>query len=197
MSRMQFGLAVENFVPSPKRARHRRRSSPTRAAPRNSGLRVSVGVGPHVPRDSRSRSRSWNRWRRWRCWPARPSGLSWAPAILVLPLRGAAVLAKTATTVELISERQTHARHGSRLVRAGVRRCGVPFRRRARIFEENLELMQQFWTGERVSGEARGDPVPQLDDAAEARAAPAPARVDRWLRRRRRSSAWPSDRTAG
>ena len=34
----------------------------------------------------------------------------------------------------------------------------MPFRRRGRIFEENLELLQRFWTGELVSGEARGIP---------------------------------------
>ena len=36
--------------------------------------------------------------------------------------------------------------------------CGVPFKQRGKIFEENLELMKQFWTGERVTGEARGVP---------------------------------------
>jgi probable F420-dependent oxidoreductase len=76
--------------------------------------------------------------------------------VLVLPLRGAAVLAKTAATIEAISEGRLTLGMAVGWYEREFDACGVPFRRRGRIFEENLQLMQAFWTGERVSGEARG-----------------------------------------
>jgi probable F420-dependent oxidoreductase len=73
--------------------------------------------------------------------------------VLVLPLRTPAVLAKVTATLDHAS--------GGRLtlgVAAGwyereFEACGVPFRRRGRIFEENFALLQAFWSGEPVSGE--------------------------------------------
>jgi len=78
--------------------------------------------------------------------------------ILVLPLRGAAVLAKTAATLELISGGRLTLGMAVGWYEREFDACGIPFKRRGQIFEENLELMKQFWTGERVSGEARGVP---------------------------------------
>jgi probable F420-dependent oxidoreductase len=78
--------------------------------------------------------------------------------VLVLPLRGAAVLAKTAATIETISGGRLTLGMAVGWYEREFDACGVPFRRRGRIFEENLELMQAFWTGERVSGEAAGIP---------------------------------------
>ncbi len=76
--------------------------------------------------------------------------------VLVLPLRNAAVLAKTAATLETVS----HGRLTLGLAVGWYERefdaCGVPFKQRGRIFEENLELIQMFWSGEAVSGQARG-----------------------------------------
>jgi len=78
--------------------------------------------------------------------------------ILVLPLRNAAVLAKTAATLETVSGGRLTLGMAVGWYEREFDACGVPFRRRGRIFEENLELMQAFWTGEAVSGEARGVP---------------------------------------
>ena len=78
--------------------------------------------------------------------------------ILVLPLRGAAVLAKTAATMEIISGGRLTLGMAVGWYEREFDACGVPFKQRGKIFEENLELMKQFWTGERVSGEARGIP---------------------------------------
>jgi alkanesulfonate monooxygenase len=76
--------------------------------------------------------------------------------VLVLPVRTPAVLAKTTATLDIVS--------GGRLtlgVAAGwyereFEACGVPFKRRGRVFEENLELLKGFWSGEPVSGESAG-----------------------------------------
>ena len=76
--------------------------------------------------------------------------------ILVLPLRGAAVLAKTAASIEMISGGRLTLGMAVGWYEREFDACGVPFRRRGRMFEENLALMKEFWGGERVSGEARG-----------------------------------------
>jgi probable F420-dependent oxidoreductase len=78
--------------------------------------------------------------------------------ILVLPLRSAAVLAKTAATLELVSNGRLTLGMAVGWYEREFDACGVPFKQRGKIFEENLELMKQFWTGERVTGEARGVP---------------------------------------
>jgi alkanesulfonate monooxygenase len=78
--------------------------------------------------------------------------------ILVLPLRGAAVLAKTAATLDIISRGRLTLGMAVGWYQREFDSCGVPFRQRGRIFEENLELIQRFWTGELASGEARGIP---------------------------------------
>jgi alkanesulfonate monooxygenase len=76
--------------------------------------------------------------------------------ILVLPLRNAAVLAKTAATVDIISGGRLTLGMAVGWYEREFDACGVPFSRRGRIFEENLELLKRFWTGELASGEARG-----------------------------------------
>jgi alkanesulfonate monooxygenase len=78
--------------------------------------------------------------------------------ILVLPLRGAAVLAKTAATLDIISGGRLTLGMAVGWYRREFDSCGVPFTQRGRIFEENLELIQRFWTGKLVSGEAHGIP---------------------------------------
>ncbi|HLH64421.1 MAG TPA: LLM class flavin-dependent oxidoreductase [Solirubrobacteraceae bacterium] len=78
--------------------------------------------------------------------------------ILVLPLRPAAVLAKTAATIEIMSGGRLTLGLAVGWYEREFDACGVPFSQRGRIFEENLALMKLFWSGERVSGEARGIP---------------------------------------
>lgn len=78
--------------------------------------------------------------------------------ILVLPLRGAAVLAKTAATLDIVSKGRLTLGLAVGWYEREFAACGVPFNRRGKIFEENLELLKRFWTGEPVSGETRGIP---------------------------------------
>ena len=87
---------------------------------------------------------------------ARTERVELGTGILVLPLRGAAVLAKTAASIEMISGGRLTLGMAVGWYEREFDACGVPFRRRGRIFEENLALMKEFWGGERVSGEARG-----------------------------------------
>ncbi len=77
-------------------------------------------------------------------------------SVLVLPLRNPLVLAKTTASLDRVS--------GGRLVlgmAAGwyereFHAAGVPFKRRGRIFEHNLDALKQYWSGELVSGEENG-----------------------------------------
>jgi probable F420-dependent oxidoreductase len=78
--------------------------------------------------------------------------------ILVLPVRNPAVLAKTAATLDIISRGRLTLGMAVGWYQREFEACGVPFKQRGRIFEENLELLQRFWTGDLVSGEARGIP---------------------------------------
>ncbi len=78
--------------------------------------------------------------------------------VLVLPLRRAAVLAKTAATLEIVSGGRLTLGMAVGWYEREFDACGVPFKQRGRIFEENLALMKEFWSGERVSGEAGGVP---------------------------------------
>ncbi len=78
--------------------------------------------------------------------------------VLVLPLRNAAVLAKTAATLDIVSRGRLTLGMAVGWYEREFDACGVPFRQRGRIFEESLALMRAFWSGEAVSGEARGVP---------------------------------------
>jgi probable F420-dependent oxidoreductase len=76
--------------------------------------------------------------------------------VLILPLRGAAVLAKTTATLDIISHGRLTLGVAAGWYEREFEACGVPFRQRGRIFEENLALLKRFWSGEPVSGDARG-----------------------------------------
>jgi alkanesulfonate monooxygenase SsuD/methylene tetrahydromethanopterin reductase-like flavin-dependent oxidoreductase (luciferase family) len=77
-------------------------------------------------------------------------------AVLILPLRGAAVLAKTTASLDIISRGRLTLGLAGGWYEREFDACGVPFKQRGRIFEENLALLKAFWSGEATSGEARG-----------------------------------------
>jgi probable F420-dependent oxidoreductase len=156
MSRMKFGLAVENFVPSPRVpdidsiVAYARRAEELEYESLWAWDHIFLGTARPFPfLESMATLAVLAR---------ETDRVELGTGVLVLPLRGAAVLAKTATTVELISNGRLTLGLAVGWYEREFNACGVPFKRRGRIFEENLELMQQFWTGERVSGEARGVP---------------------------------------
>jgi probable F420-dependent oxidoreductase len=82
---------------------------------------------------------------------ARTSRIKLGTGVLVLPLRNPVVLAKVLNSVDHIS-------HGRLIlgVAAGwyareFDAVGVPFKQRGRIMERNLDLLERFWTQDRVS----------------------------------------------
>jgi probable F420-dependent oxidoreductase len=76
--------------------------------------------------------------------------------VLVLPLRNPLVLAKECATIDRISDGRLTLGLAAGWYEREFHAAGVPFKRRGRIFEHNLEAMQRFWSGELVAGEQDG-----------------------------------------
>jgi probable F420-dependent oxidoreductase len=76
--------------------------------------------------------------------------------VLVLPLRNPVVLAKTTGTLDRVSRGRLTLGLATGWYQREFDACGVPFRRRGRIFEEHLDLLYGLWGGEPVSGQANG-----------------------------------------
>jgi probable F420-dependent oxidoreductase len=156
MAKLKFGLSVENFTPAPRVpdlqgiVDYARRAEDLGFDSLWAWDHIFLGTGRPFPfLESLSilvvLARETER-------------VELGTGILVLPLRDAAVLAKTAATLELISNGRLTLGMAVGWYEREFDACGVSFKRRGQIFEENLELMKQFWTGERISGEARGVP---------------------------------------
>jgi alkanesulfonate monooxygenase len=76
--------------------------------------------------------------------------------ILVLPLRNPLVLAKVTATLDHLSGGRLTLGLATGWYEREFNAAGVPYRRRGRVFEHNLEALQRFWTGEPVAGEENG-----------------------------------------
>lgn len=76
--------------------------------------------------------------------------------VLVLALRNPLVLAKTTATLDRISGGRLTLGMATGWYEREFDAAGVPFKRRGRVFEHNLEALQNFWSGEPVSGEENG-----------------------------------------
>src|SRR5215212_34063 len=73
--------------------------------------------------------------------------------VLLAPLRGAGVLAKQAATVDALSGGRLSLGLGVGGREDDFNAAPASFHDRARRFEEQLELMKRFWSGQPVSGE--------------------------------------------
>ena len=76
--------------------------------------------------------------------------------VLVLPLRNPLLLAKVSATLDRISGGRLTLGMAAGWYEREFHAAGVPFRKRGRIFEHNLEAMERFWSGEPVAGEQDG-----------------------------------------
>jgi len=77
-----------------------------------------------------------------------------ATGVLVLPVRNPVVLAKVTASIDQISSGRLILGVASGWYEREFEAVGVPFKDRGRIFLRNLEILERFWTEERVSGEA-------------------------------------------
>lgn len=72
--------------------------------------------------------------------------------ILVLPIRDPALLAKTAATIQSISEGRLRLGLAAGWYEREFDATGTPFKGRGRIFERNLEICMELWTSDEVTG---------------------------------------------
>jgi alkanesulfonate monooxygenase len=79
-----------------------------------------------------------------------------ATGVLVLPVRNPVVLAKVTSTLDQLSGGRLILGVASGWYEREFEAVGVPFHERGKIFERNLDVLQRFWTEERVTGEADG-----------------------------------------
>jgi len=84
---------------------------------------------------------------------ARTTRIKLGTGILILPLRNPLLLAKQIATVDRISGGRMIMGMASGWYKREFDACGVPFNRRGRIMDQNLEVMTRLWTEDFVSGE--------------------------------------------
>jgi probable F420-dependent oxidoreductase len=72
--------------------------------------------------------------------------------ILVLPIRDPALLAKTAATIQEVSEGRLRLGLAAGWYEREFDATGTSFKGRGRIFERNLEICMNLWTHEEVTG---------------------------------------------
>ena len=147
---VEFGLALENFTPQSKRPSIGRILTYASTA-ESLGYR-SLWVWDHLFLGNRRPFPFLESMSTLAALATRTTTPTLGTGVLVLPLRNPVVLAKVATTVDLLS--------GGRLclgVAAGwyereFQACGVPFGARGRLFERNLDILDRLWRQPEVSG---------------------------------------------
>lgn len=156
MTKLKFGLALENFTPAPRNpdveaiVAYARRAEELGFDSLWAWDHMFLGSGRPFPFLESLSTLA--------LLAGQTERVELGTGILVLPLRRAAVLAKTAATLEIMSRGRLTLGMAVGWYEREFDACGVPFKQRGRIFEENLALMNKFWSGERVSGEAGGIP---------------------------------------
>jgi probable F420-dependent oxidoreductase len=79
-----------------------------------------------------------------------------ATGVLVLPVRNPVVLAKVTSSLDQISSGRLILGVASGWYEREFEAVGVSFKDRGRIFLRNLDILERFWTEQRVTGEADG-----------------------------------------
>ena len=84
---------------------------------------------------------------------ARTSRIKLGTGILVLPLRNPVLLAKQLASIDQLSNGRLLMGMASGWYKREFDAMGVPFERRGKIMDANLEIMRRLWTEDKVSGE--------------------------------------------
>jgi alkanesulfonate monooxygenase len=82
---------------------------------------------------------------------ARTSRIKLGTGVLVLPLRNPTVAAKTLGTLDVISKGRLILGVAAGWYAREFDAVGVPFKRRGRLFERNLDILTRLWTEDRVT----------------------------------------------
>jgi probable F420-dependent oxidoreductase len=91
---------------------------------------------------------------------ARTTKIRLGTGILVLPLRNPVVLAKQLASMDLVSNGRLLLGTASGWYKREFDAVGVPFEKRGKIMDENLEILTRFWTEPMVKGEYTYHKIP-------------------------------------
>jgi alkanesulfonate monooxygenase len=84
---------------------------------------------------------------------ARTKKIKLGTGILVLPMRNPVILAKQLGSMDLLSNGRLIMGLASGWYRREFDAVGVPFQKRGKIMDENLDILKRFWTEDVVKGE--------------------------------------------
>lgn len=91
---------------------------------------------------------------------ARTSRIKLCTGILVLPLRNPVVLAKQLSSMDQLSNGRLLLAMAAGWYKREFDAVGVPFEKRGKIMDENLDILKRFWTEEMVKGEWTHHKIP-------------------------------------
>jgi alkanesulfonate monooxygenase len=84
---------------------------------------------------------------------ARTKKIKLGTGILVLPMRNPVILAKQLGSMDLLSNGRLIMGLASGWYKREFDAVGVPFEKRGKIMDENLDILKRFWTEDMVKGE--------------------------------------------
>jgi alkanesulfonate monooxygenase len=91
---------------------------------------------------------------------ARTKKIKLGTGILVLPLRNPVLLAKQLSSMDLLSDGRLLLGMASGWYKREFDAIGVPFEKRGKIMDENLEIITRFWAEDMVKGEYTYHKIP-------------------------------------
>jgi alkanesulfonate monooxygenase len=91
---------------------------------------------------------------------ARTSKIKLGTGILVLPMRNPVILAKQLASMDALTNGRLLMGMASGWYKREFDAVGVPFERRGKIMDENLEIMTRLWTEDMVQGEWSRHKIP-------------------------------------
>ena len=91
---------------------------------------------------------------------ARTTKIKLATGILVLPLRNPVVLAKQLSSMDQLSNGRLMMAMAAGWYKREFDAVGVPFEKRGKIMDENLDILKRFWTEDMVKGEWTHHKIP-------------------------------------
>ena len=91
---------------------------------------------------------------------ARTKTIKLGTGILVLPMRNPVILAKQLGSMDLLSNGRLIMGLASGWYKREFDAVGVPFEKRGKIMDENLDILKRFWTEDMVKGEWMAHKIP-------------------------------------
>ena len=91
---------------------------------------------------------------------ARTKKIKLGTGILVLPMRNPVILAKQLGSMDLLSNGRLIMGMASGWYKREFDAVGVPFEKRGKIMDENLEILKRFWTEDMVKGDYMFHKIP-------------------------------------